>query len=115
MPSSLIYLPARIDNISVADVVYTPIPTGARGEIIEIRAVMDAARATAAENLSFHILPSGTPYASILVSNGGNPGDPFVTNPANNRSVVPGDVISVTTLGASTAPCVATITYVIML
>lgn len=110
--SNLKTLNTEIPDVSTVSTSYVVCPYA--GEIASLHSVIDGTIATADATLSFAI--NGTPVTGgdiVIEDSGSAAGDADSSTPTAAKTVASGDVISVTTDGASTNAVKAAITIVI--
>jgi len=109
-----VLLTGQIVDISSADQIYIPVPTGFDGDIIEIRTAIDAAITVADATITAKIGGTAVTGGAITVATSGSAaGDTDVAYPTGARTVVPGDAIEIETDGGSTTTAKCNVTIVI--
>ena len=109
-----VILTGQIANVSTADQIYIPVPTGFAGEVVEIRTAIDAAISGADAVITPKIGGTAMTNGAITIANASSAaGDSDVSNPTGARSVTPGDTIEIETSGASTGTAKCNISIVI--
>lgn len=103
-------LTAKLADLSTASSTYVVAPVG--GVITAIYSVIENAITTANGTLTFFI--NGTPITNSTITvtqSGSAAGDKDSSSPSAARTVVSGDIIKITTDGASDTTCAVHITF----
>lgn len=109
---SLFTVTRTIPDVSTAGDVYIGIP--ATGTITEIVGILEAAISGSDSNVSFEINGVTITGSGIVVTESGSaPGNEFDVAPTGNNTVALGDVVKITTDGASTGTAPFTVTLLI--
>lgn len=109
-----VVLTGAIVDVSTADQIYIPVPSGFAGDVVEIRAAIDAALSTADATLTPKIGGTAMTNGAVTVAQSGSAaGSTFVSYPTGARTVAPGDAIEIETDGGSTGTAKCNITLVI--
>ena len=111
---SIVAVSGQLADISTADKIYIPALSVMAGEIVEVRAVIDAPITLADSVITLKIGGVTVTDASITVSfSGSAAGDTFVSYPSADRTVFAGGSIEIETDGASTSTVKCMITLLI--
>jgi hypothetical protein len=109
---SYVALTRTIVDVSTAGDVYVVAPVG--GTISKLLAVLEAAITVADANVTFHINGVSIDSSALVITESGSAaGDEFDSAPSGHNTVVAGDVIKITTDGASTTTAPLTVTVLI--
>lgn len=107
-------LTGYLADISTAGQIYIPVPSGFDGDVIEIRAALNGAIATADATLTPKINGTAMTNGAIVMAQASSAaGDVGTSYPTAARTVAPGGTIEIETDGASTNTVAVTITLVI--
>ena len=109
-----VVLTGQIVDVSTADQIYIPVPTGFDGEVVEIRTAIDAAITVADATITPNIGGTAMTNGAITIATSGSAaGTTDVSYPTGARTVVPGDAIEIETDGGSTTTAKCNVTIVI--
>lgn len=109
-----VILTGQIADISTADQIYIPVPSGFEGDVVEIRTAIDAAITVADATITPKIGGTAMTNGAITVAQSGSAaGDTDVSYPTGARTVAAGDAIEIETDGGSTTTSKCNVTIVI--
>jgi hypothetical protein len=99
----IVHIPFYLADVSTAGQIYVPIPDNASGKVVEIRAALNGAIATANAVLTAKIDNVTLTNGGITIAHSGSAaGQTFVSRPTANNNVSPGKAVEIETNGAST-------------
>lgn len=109
---SYVAITRTITDVSAPGDVYIIAPIG--GTISKLFAVLDAAITVADANITFAINGVSIDSSALVISQSGSaPGSEFDNSPTGHNTVVAGNVIKITTDGASSTTAALTVTVLI--
>jgi hypothetical protein len=111
-PGAKVAICRVILDVSTAGDVYLPAPCA--GSISFISAILEAAISGADANVTFKINGVSIDTSALVIAQSGSAaGDEFDSTPTGHNTVVAGDVIKITTDGASTGTAVLSVVLLI--